>query len=121
MFNSLFGGYLFLRFFALGVIFGFIYEICKIVKIISKNNIFITNTITFVYMCTLGTCFCSVVLNYASASFKIYFVIACLLGVVLEQICIGFLFTKFYNLVYNVFIKIINWLNKTKFGKKVLR
>lgn len=121
MTDSFFSGIIFLKFFVLGVIFGLIYEVCKLFKIISKNNLFIVNTITCIYFCTLGTTFCSFLLKICNGSVNVYTIIAVVLGILIEQICIGFFFTKFYKLVYNVSAKILRKLKSTKLGNKILR
>lgn len=121
MAQSLFSGIIFLKFFVLGIIFGGVYEICKLFKLVSKNNIFIVNTINFVYFCVLGTYFCSFLIKICSGVVHIYTVFAVILGIIIEQISIGFLFTKFYKLVYNVFVKIANKAKSTKLGNKILR
>ena len=121
MAQSLFSGIIFLKFFVLGVIFGAVFEVCKIFKLISKNNIFIVNTVYFVYFCTLGTYFCSFLLKICSGVVNVYTIIAVVLGIVIEQISIGFLFTKFYKLVYNIGTKIIIKAKNTKLGNKLLR
>lgn len=119
--QSLFSGVVFLKFLALGAVFGLLFEICKIVKRISKNNIFIVNTIYFVYFCALGTCFCSFALKLCNGIVFWYAIVAIILGIIIWQISIGFLFTKFYNLVYNVFNKIVQRCKRTKLGNKLLR
>lgn len=121
MFQNMFDGQIFLKFLFLGVIFGLFFEICKIIKIISKNNIFITNTINFIYFCTFGTYFCSFLLKFAGGTLYIYTILASVFGFVLEQISIGFFFTNLYKLLYNVFTKLMSRAKSTKFGSKILR
>ena len=121
MTQSLFSGTIFAKFFVLGAFFGLVFEICKIFKRISKNNIFITNTINFVYFCALGTCFCSFLLKICNGIVYVYTIAAVLLGIIIEQISIGFLFTKFYDLLYNISTKIVKKIKHTKLGKKLLR
>lgn len=121
MFISSISGVVFLKFFALGVVFGVIFEVCKLTKIISKNNIWIVNTIKFVFWAIFGTYFCASVLSHCNGNVLWYTVLAVLLGFFLEQISIGFLFTKFYRLVYNIFVKVWNKTKSTKFGNKILR
>lgn len=121
MTDSIFSGIIFLKFFVLGAIFGLIYEVCKLFKIISKNNIFIVNTIKCIYFCILGTYFCSFLLKNCDGSIQVYTIIAVILGIIIEQICIGFFFTRFYKLVYNVSTKILGKLKSTKLGNKILR
>ena len=121
MFFSLMGGTLFIKFFVLGIILGAGYEICKIFDLIFKHNILITNTINFVYFLTSGTIFCSFLINFANGIMGFYIILALVVGIVLEQISIGFFFTKFYKLLYNACIKLINKTKSTKFGSKILR
>lgn len=112
---------IFLKLFVLGIIFGLIYEICKLSKIFSKNNIFIVNAINFVYFCVLGMVFCTFLIKYNQGVFNIYAVFAVLCGIIIEQISIGFLFTKFYQVVYNIHTKLKQKIKNTKFGNKLLR
>ena len=121
MFSGLFNGSIFIRFFILGIKFGLIYEVVKLIKIISKNNLFIVNTILFVWVSAVGTAYCVQTLLLCSGEIKLFTIAAILLGVVVEQICIGFFFTKFYSLLYNVFIKAAAKLKATRFGSKFLR
>ncbi|MBQ8468360.1 MAG: spore cortex biosynthesis protein YabQ [Clostridia bacterium] len=121
MFSSLAGGGLFLQFFLLGVFCGLGYECCKILKLLFKNNIIITNAANFVYFCVCGICFCGFLLKLAGGIVYFYLIVAMVLGIVIEQISIGFFFTKFYFLVYNVFTKMFARIKKTKFGKHLLR
>lgn len=121
MFDSLFSGVIFLKFLFLGIIFGLIYEICKLTKRITKNNIFIVNTVKFVYFSVLGIFFCSFVLRLCSGQVLFYTIFAVIVGIILEQISIGFFFTKFYDMVYNVFAKLISKAKTTKLGNKILR
>ncbi len=104
-----------------GAICGLCYESCKIIKRISKNNIFITNVANFIYFCAVGLCFCSFLIKNCSGELKIYYIFAFVLGLVLEQISVGFFFTKFYKLVYNVFTKILRKLKSKKIVTKILR
>ena len=121
MFESLFGGVYFLKFFVLGLFFGLAYEICKLTKIISKNNIFIVNTIQFVYFFVLGVFFCGKTLSLCDGVVHFYCIAATILGIVIEQICIGFFFTKFYKMVYNMFTKAGEKIKLTALGNKILR
>ena len=121
MFASLIGGALFIKFFILGLFLGVCYEICKIFDLIFKHNIWITNTINFVYFLTAGTIFCSFLINFANGVIGFYIIFAFVIGCILEQISIGFFFTKFYKLLYNIFTKIITKTKTTKFGSNILR
>ena len=121
MFESLFGGMIFLNFFVLGAVFGLAFEVCKIFKRISKNNIFIVNTINFVYFCILGMFYCGFVLRLCSGVIHPYTIVAVVSGIIIEQICIGFFFTKFYDLLYNVCVKLVAKAKRTKLGNKILR
>lgn len=121
MFESLFSGILFLRFLVLGLSFGFLYEVCKFTKLITKNNIWIVNVVKFIYFSLIGTCFCVFLLKYTNGRVFFYTIFASILGIILEQISIGFFFTKFYNMVYNVFAKALSKIKTTKFGSKLLR
>lgn len=121
MFDSLFGGVIFLDFLFLGLIFGFIYEVCKLTKRLTKNNIFIVNTVKFIYFSVLGVFFCSFILRYCSGRVLFYTIFAVILGIILEQISIGFFFTKFYDMVYNVCTKVLGKIKNTKLGNKILR
>lgn len=121
MFASSVSGIIFLKFFVLGVIFGSIFEICKLSKIISKNNIWIVNTINFVFWAVLGTYFCSGVVSLCNGNVLWYAIVAVIIGLFLEQISIGFLFTKFYHLVYNIFVKVWKKTKSTRLGNKMLR
>lgn len=121
MFGSGISGVIFLKFFVLGTIFGLIYEACKITKRISKNNIWIVNTLNFVYCAMFGTYFCAGVVNLCNGCVWWYTLAGSFLGLILEQISIGFLFTKFYDLLYNVFNKVCTKAKDTKLGNKLLR
>lgn len=121
MFSSATGGVIFLKFFFLGVLFGLAFEICKIFKRVFKNNIYIQNTIYFVYFSILGLFFCSYNLSLCDGVFYVHTVIATILGIIIEQISIGFFFTKFYSLVYNITIKLSNKIKSTKIGTKILK
>ena len=112
---------IFLKFFVLGVVFGFVFEICKLVKLVCKNNLFIINTAKFVYFCVFGTYFCSFLLKICSGNVYLYAIIAAALGIILQQFSIGFLFTKFYKVLYNIFVKISRKIKNTKLGNKFLR
>lgn len=121
MFDSLFGGIVFLQFLFLGFVCGIFYEVCKLCARFTKNNIFIVNTVKFVYYCMVGVLFCSFIFKYCSGQVQFYTFFACLLGIIIEQISIGFFFTKFYNLVYNIFTKVLDKAKNTKLGNKILR
>jgi len=121
MFESLVGGSIFLQFLLLGVLFGLGYEVCKILKFVFKNNIWVTNCANFVYFCVLGMYFCSFLLRFAAGEVHIYLIVATLVGIYLTQISVGFFFTKFYKMVYNVLTKMRERIKKTKFGKHLLR
>ena len=121
MFITLLNGSIFIRFLLLGLKFGLIFEIFKLIKRISKNNLVIVNTVLFVWVCALGTAYCVNIVNICSGEIKLFTMLATVVGVLIEQICIGFFFTKFYNLVYNVFIKVTTKLKNTHLGSKILR
>ena len=121
MFESLFGGVYFLKFFVLGLFFGLAYEICKLTKIISKNNFFIVNTAEFIYFFVVGVFFCTKTLSLCDGVVHFYCIAATILGIVIEQICIGFFFTKFYKMVYNMFTKAGEKIKLTALGNKILR
>ncbi len=121
MFASSISGIIFLKFFVLGVVFGGVFEICKLIKLVSRNNIWIVNTITMVFWATLGTFYCMGIINLCSGCVWWYTIVAVIFGLFLEQISIGFLFTKFYNLLYNIFVKVWKKTKSTKLGNKFLR
>lgn len=112
---------LFFYFLILGLVCGICFEICKLTKLISKNNLFIVNVVNFIYFCIVGACFCSFLIKKCNGDLKLYIIFAFVLGMVLEQISVGFFFTKFYKMVYNVIVKIISKIKTTKVGKKILR
>lgn len=121
MFESSVGGALFLHFFCYGICCGGAYEICKIFKLVFKNNIWITNAIKFVYYLLCGMIFCAFVIKICDGEIYAYTIFASILGLVLEQISIGFFFTKFYKLLYNMLTKLGGKFKKTKLAQKILR
>lgn len=121
MFISSVSGIVFLKFFVMGIVFGIIFEVCKLAKMVSRNNFWIVNTVNFVFWSTLGTYFCAKVISICNGNILWYAVFAVLIGLFLEQISIGFLFTKFYHLVYNIVVKVWNKTKSTKLGNKILR
>lgn len=114
-------GQIFLKFLFLGIIFGFVYEICKILKLVFKNNVFITNTANFIFFCTFGVYFCSFLMRFANGNVYLYTIFASIIGFVLEQNSFGFFFTFIYKLLYNVSRKIKNKIVSTKIGRKFLK
>ena len=112
---------LFFYFLIIGIICGILFEICKLTKLVSKNNLFITNTVNFIYFCLIGMCFCSFLIKKCQGELKIYILFAFVVGIFLEQISIGFFFTKFYKMVYNTIIKIVTKIKVTKFGKRITK
>lgn len=121
MFASSFSGIVFLKFLVLGFVFGFIYEICKITKLISKNNIVIVNIVNLIYFCVLATMHASFLYNICDFKIEAYTIVATILGILIEQICVGIFFTKFYRLVYNVYAKLLERAKSTRVGKNILR
>lgn len=121
MFASLFSGIIFLKFLVVGVCFGFAYELCKIFKLIFKNNIYIVNTTSFVYFAVLGLVFASCVLKLCSGQVYLYAFFATIIGILIEQFSIGIGFTKIYSLLYNVFSKVTTKIKNTKLGNKIFR
>lgn len=121
MFASAQSGWLFLQFFVLGIILGFAYEICKIFKLLFSNNIFVQNAIKFVYFLAAGFLFCVYLLKYTHGIIHFYLLFAAAVGIVVEQISAGFFFTKFYQLLYNVFAKLAAKFKVSKLGKRILK
>ena len=121
MFASAQSGALFLQFFVLGIFLGAGYEICKIFKVVFSNNIFIQNAIKLVYFLAFGFVFCVYLLKYTHGIIHFYLLFACILGVVLEQISVGFFFTKFYQVLYNVFTKVAQKFKSSRFGKRITK
>ena len=121
MFASEAGGILFLQFFVLGIFFGLAYEIVKIFKIAFSNNIFIQNAIKFVYFLGVGFAFCIFLLSKTNGIVYFYCVVATVVAAILEQISVGFFFTKFYQLLYNVFTKLWTKSKNTKIFKRITK
>ena len=119
--NNWLDSQIFLKFLFLGIIFGVFYEICKIIKIVSKDNVFITNTSNFLFFCTFGVYFCSFLTRFAGGEFQLFTIFSSILGFVLEQNSIGFFFTFARKLLYNVSRKVKNKIKSTKLGSKILR
>lgn len=121
MFNSELSGYIFLKFFVLGIFLGLAYEACKIVQRLTKRNIWIVNTFEFVFCGAASIIFCLKNLTLLNGTIHWWTLLATFIGLALEQISIGFFFTKFYNLLYNISVKIFSKAKRTSFGKKILR
>jgi len=121
MLESAQSGALFLQFFVLGIMLGVGYEICKIFKLVFNNNIIIQNAIKLLYFLAFGLAFCVYLLKYTHGIIHFYMVFACMLGIAIEQISVGFFFTKFYQLLYNVFAKVAQKFKNSRLGKRVLK
>lgn len=121
MFSNFYGGTLFVKFFALGVVMGLgglaVQLLCKLFK----RNIIITNTAYFCYYSTQGIIFCSFLFKLAGGAFSFYMVLGTTLGVAAQKITLSKLFTNLGKVVYNVFVKLLGKAKLNRLGAKMLK
>ena len=92
---------LFLNFLWLGLIFGFVHILFKLVVQVSRKNVYVTNFVGFCFWLAFGMCFSVVSIaryNYSVCWFGLF---GMFLGFFLVKISADFFFTKIILLLYN--------------------
>ena len=100
------------RFLWAGLILGLFFMVCKLVKVVSNKNIYISNLTDFCFWLLFGGVFVLFCNLYYSYSFCWFGLLLMLFGLFLVKICGDFFFTSFAKVLYNVLTKKkkgINW------------
>ncbi len=105
----------------MGVALGTAYGVVSFLKNIIKNNFIISNIINFVYAVLYGLIVLLFVINFNFGEFRLFIIIACVLGTILAYKTIGKIIAKIFFYLYNKLCKGIKALTKTKLVKKVLK
>ena len=90
-------------FIIVGVIFGLIFDLFKLIKIVVKNNILVVNVLDFFAMLICGALFIVAIFRYSYGSLALFMPVLCVIGVLFEQIIVEILFTSPIKWVYNKF------------------
>lgn len=98
-FRSTFG--VIIIFITFGIIIGLIYELFKLLKRIANDTYYINIIMDFIYCVTSGFLFILLIYIYTYGEFKLFEVIACGLGVYLEQNFLSKMFANAFKFVYN--------------------
>lgn len=93
--------YLALKFLWLGLVFGLVYVIVKLVYRLSKNNVYVRNFVSFCFWIAFGMSFSMLCVWAYDARFCWFGLLFMCFGMVLVKISIDFFFTKFVGLLYN--------------------
>lgn len=120
LFETLKQSYIFLGVVYFGILAGILKDIISFIQTLFNNKKLINFILDLIF--SIGAIFllitCLNVVNYGE--FRFYLLISFIIGYVLERISIGFLVDFILKKLYNLTIKIVNKLSKTKFFKRIL-
>ena len=104
-----------------GIFTGFASDLSYLIKKIFKNNYLIDRVVDFCVF-FIGSSFIFVIANSMNNNiFALYEILGFFMGAIIEKISCKNLFAKFFDMIYNGFIKLILKLKTTKFGQKVFK
>lgn len=95
---------LFVKFLWLGLIFGTLHIILKIITKIFRKNVFIANIISFIFWISLGFIFAVMCLKLNNYEFSKIGLLGTLSGLLIIKISVEFFFDYFIRFIYNEFI-----------------
>lgn len=95
---------LFVKFLWLGLIFGALHIIFKIITKIFRKNVFIANIISFIFWISLGFIFAVMCLKLNNYEFSKIGLLGTLSGLLIIKISVEFFFDYFIRFIYNEFI-----------------
>lgn len=104
-----------------GIMSGFIYEIGSAINHIFKNRIYIKTVVDFFASVSMGAIFFIAELRYLNFN-HMWVGLACFIfGLCIERISLGFLLAKSFNGIYNVAIRLMQKVKKTKIIQRSLK
>ena len=106
--------FIFVKFLWIGLIFGVLRIFKKILCHFCKNNLYISNSLSFLFWIGLGDQFIKLCAEYYDYAFCWFGLIAVFLGLFLVEISLNFFFTKLIFLLYN---KLVDYGLRKKNGK----
>lgn len=121
LYETLLQGKIFLVLLYFGILCGIVLTSKKMLTKMTKNNkvlLVLTDTL-FLSICAIAFIFARI--KFCYGEFRIFHLVAFLLGILLEQISLNKLVEKFFTLLYNISRKIFNKLKNIKIIKKILR
>ena len=121
IFETLLQGKIFLCFVFFGGICGMVFSAKKLIDKSFKKRKFVVVTTDILFMIMFSLTFIFAKTMFAFGEFRLYLLIAYVLGIVWEQISLDFLVEKFLKMSYTLFGKIFCKLKKTKLFSKVLK
>ena len=121
LFETLLQGKIFLCTLYFGLVCGISLTAKNVVDKMFKQNkiIVIATDIVFFAIATILFLICINLFNFGE--FRLYELIGFALGVWLEQISLNKIVEKIFNMIYNVFVKLIKKLKQIKLFAKVLK
>lgn len=96
---------LFVKFLWLGLIFGVVSIVLKMVAKIFKKNVFVVNLLGFIYWISFGCVWIIFSMKSSMLSISLSGLCAMILGVIIIKISIDFFFDYFIRFIYNEFRK----------------
>lgn len=92
---------LFVKFLWLGLVFGIVAVLAKLIVKLTRKNVFITNIVCFLYWLGFGLFYFFMCCKFYEFSFCWFGLFAMLLGIAIIKISIEFFFDYFVRFIYN--------------------
>ena len=108
--------YIFLKFLWAGLFWGLINIGCKIVNFLCNKNVYVFNLISFLFCLGFGYHFILLCQEFYNFSFCWFGLLGMMVGLILVQISLNFLFTNMFIMLYNKFVSFK--LRKVQNGKQ---
>ena len=121
MFETLLQGEIFLCFLFFGAICGIVFSSKKMIdKAFKKSKLIVLITdIVFMFLFSIMFIYAKNIYNFGE--FRLFLLMAYIIGIVWEQISLDFLVVKFLKMSYNFFVRLFCKLKKTKFFCKIFK
>lgn len=125
LYETLYQSQIFFMMLYFGIIGGVLFEVKNLIRHIFFDNKIISFVVdsVFMFLCAIIFVYAKNLLNFGE--FRLYLLLAFVIGIVLEHFSIGFLVEKLFFLMYNKSIKLYRRIfcvqPKSKFWQKILK
>lgn len=121
LYETLLQGKMFLAIMYFGIVAGVFLTAKKLIDKTTKKSKFLTCISDIVFMLVCTTLFLIAKTKFCYGEFRFFEISAFLIGILIQQYSLNKLVEKFFNMVYNVFVRLFAKLKKTKLFGKILK